>query len=397
MSGGIVQLVATGAQDEWLTGSPQVSFFRSSFKRSTHYASAVERQIIQGAPTPGGISTVRFEKKGDLLSYVYMTARDSNGAVVANLNWEKIIDRVQLYIGGQEIDSQDFNYMTDVEPVVGAQTLCQRYLGNGTASAQVMTNKVASFFPLKFFFCKDWSVVLPLVALQFHDVEIRITWSSNLGTNVGNDTPTTSVTGTFAQLQYGFWTQFVYLDKDEREFFASQEHNLLMTQVQRVPIGTNNVQELALAHPIKFLAFQCATYNSAANYNAGAGGATMANWTLLTQINGVDVGEPRHLPAFVDVNQYYHTQFGYMPVPSGSNPTCPVAIIPFCLDTTKLQPTGTLNFSRIDTYRLVTPIAIGANGLKTLANPNITVPYLYAVNYNVLKIKNGMGGLLYAN
>jgi hypothetical protein len=98
----------------------------------------------------------------------------------------------------------------------------------------------------------------------------------------------------------------------------------------------------------------------------------------------------------VDVAQYYNTQFGYLPVPSGANPTTPVAILPFCLDTGKLQPTGTLNFSRIDTYRLVVPVAL-TNGVKGLCNPNITVPYLYAVNYNVLRIKNGMGGLLYAN
>ena len=57
MSGGIVQLVATGAQDAWLTGKPEVSFFRSSYRRYTHYASSLERQVIQGAPIAGGIST----------------------------------------------------------------------------------------------------------------------------------------------------------------------------------------------------------------------------------------------------------------------------------------------------------------------------------------------------
>ena len=47
-AGGIVQLVATGAQDAWLTGKPEVSFFRSNYRRYTHFASSVERQIIQG-------------------------------------------------------------------------------------------------------------------------------------------------------------------------------------------------------------------------------------------------------------------------------------------------------------------------------------------------------------
>jgi hypothetical protein len=70
MSGGVVQLVAVGPQDAWLTGKPEVSFYRSNYKRYTHYANSVERQVIQGAPIAGGISTIRFEKKGDLLSYV---------------------------------------------------------------------------------------------------------------------------------------------------------------------------------------------------------------------------------------------------------------------------------------------------------------------------------------
>ena len=106
MSGGIVQLVATGAQDAWLTGKPEVSFFRSNYRRYTHYAHSVERQIIQGQPTPGGISTIRFEKKGDLLSYVYFTARDTNGSMINNLDWSKVIDKVELIIGGQIIDTR---------------------------------------------------------------------------------------------------------------------------------------------------------------------------------------------------------------------------------------------------------------------------------------------------
>ena len=123
MSGGIVQLVATGVQDEWLTGKPEVSFFRANYKRYTHFASSVERQLIQGTPQAGSISTIRLEKKGDLVSYMYLTARDANGTYISNLDWSQVISRVQLYIGGQEIDSQDFQWLSDVEPVVGAQNL----------------------------------------------------------------------------------------------------------------------------------------------------------------------------------------------------------------------------------------------------------------------------------
>ena len=572
MSGGIVQLVATGAQDAWLTGKPEVSFFRSNYRRYTHYAHSVERQIIQGQPTAGGISTIRFEKKGDLLSYVYFTARDTNGSVVNNLDWSKVIDKVELMIGGQIIDTQDFEYSTDIEPLTGAQNFSQRYLNNQTASQATPTNQKNVFYPLKFFFCKDWSVSLPLVALQFHDVELRITWSQNLGStvnfgltnlpslssapqglvkcisqgaeavgNVGNlvvtstvgplfpgmliadttcnlqtnaavvqatsnadsnvivrfantansnvlsatfdgllglyapvvtgqtaasetfllnatsqtfdvtrfasplgqatvpsvgqfiaglpvtgpvyvsnvlpGTGVTTITATFnagpssripsqatiaffngtvtssvkySDLMFQCWSNFVYLDETERSFFAKGTQDLLITQVNRVTILNNPVQELALAQPVKFLAFPAANYPSI--YANGAGSVAASRYVLKTQINGVDVGEFRSLPAYTDAAHYYNTPFGYMHSEKVAN----VAIISYCLDTSKLQPTGTLNFSRLDTFRLVTDPQL-ANGILGLTNQAITSPYLYAVNYNVLRIQNGLGGLLYAN
>jgi hypothetical protein len=388
MSGGIVQLVATGAQDTWLTGKPEVSFFRSNYKRYTHYTAVTERQLIQGQPTAGSISTIRFEKKGDLLSYVYLTARDKNGAQVNKLSWVNVIDRVELLIGGQVIDMQDFPYMTDIEPVTGAQTFNQRYLNNGNAS---VNNQQAGFLPLKFFFCKDWAAALPLVALQYHDVELRITWAANLAAAA---TEAADGSQSYAQLQYQAWTSFVYLDQAEREFFAKNAHDMLITQVQRVPIGTQPMQELALAHPVKFLAFQSNNYATVYNTGGvGAGSATAVNLQLKVQINGVDVGESRFLPAYTDVTQYYHTQYGY----AGNSTIANVAIISYCLDTSKLQPTGTLNFSRLDTYRLIVPTGL-SGGLKGLANQAAGAGgYIYAVNLNVLRIQNGMGSVLYSS
>jgi hypothetical protein len=523
MSGGIVQLVATGVQDEWLTGKPEISFFRSNYKRYTHYSSSVERQTIQGTPSAGNISTVRLEKKGDLVSYMYLTARDGNNALVANLDWSQVISRIQLFIGGQEIDSQDFQWMSDVEPVVGGANYNQRYLNNqANPSASQNTNQVASFFPLKFFFNKDWMVSLPLVALAFHDVEIRITWAPNSGSlttagTAGGITPTGSITGnlltltagvyniipgqqlsgssisttctvlsiisgtgnsgtsvfllsavqanvasstlnittanqtfsptnglgaptwisgasgstvvssgttllpnspTYSQLSYQLWTNFIYLDAEERDFFAKTPMDVLMTQVQRVPVGQTAVQEIALAHPIKYIAFQSNNYNvmySTNGYPAvspvltgGSTSSTAMFATLRTQINGSDVGEDKSLAQYTDIPQYYHTQVGYVTTPSGTFNIANVAIINYCLDTTKLQPTGTLNFSRLDTYRLVTPTLLNlggpaGTGMAALSQPPSQLrghpgaTYLYAVNYNILRIQKGMGGLLYAN
>jgi hypothetical protein len=387
MSGGIVQLVATGAQDAWLTGKPEVSFFRSNYRRYTHYANSVERQVIQGAPIAGGISTIRFEKKGDLINYVYLTARDGNGAVVPIVNWSNVIDKIEFMIGGQVIDTQDVTYSTQIEPVTGAQNYSQRLLLGNTGNHLYSNNTISGFYPLKFFFNKDWSVSLPLVALQFHDVELRITWSTNLAavTNFNG----AANAANYNNLQYIAWTNFTYLDQAERDYFANTPQDLLITQVQRtIVLGSQTMQELALAQPVKFLAFSTANYGSAYG-TTGASSATVKDYMLKTQVNGVDVGEFRHLPAYVDLPQYYNTPFGYLP--NGINcGTANVGMISYCLDTSKLQPTGTLNFSRLDTYRIVVPPTITIGDL-------IKSTYLYAVGYNVLRIQNGLGSLLYAN
>jgi hypothetical protein len=388
MSGGIVQLVAIGAQDVYLTGKPEVSFYRSSYKRYTHFANSVERQLISGQPTPGGISTVRFEKKGDLLSYVYLSARDSSGALVPNLNWtSNIIDKVELLIGGQVIDTQDMEYTNNIEPVTGAINANQRMLGPYGGGISPGSN-VNSFQALKFFFCKDWQSALPLVALQYHDVELRITWSSQLGSAATSGAALISPSTTYAGLQYILWSNFIYLDQAERDYFAKNSHDMLITQVQRQFVPAAPVMELAFAHPVKFLAFSANSY--ATTYVSSASAASQLQFK--TQVNGVDIGESRALPHWVDAAQYYHTPYGYAPYGNVSN----VAIVPFCLDTSKLQPTGTLNFSRIDTYRLVTPSTINVRTL-TLNSQNTASAYVYAVNYNVLRIQGGMGALLYSS
>jgi len=387
MSGGIVQLVATGAQDAWLTGKPEVSFFRSSYRRYTHYASSVERQVIQGAPIAGGISTIRLEKKGDLLNYIYMTARDGNGSLVPIVNWSNVIDKVELMIGGQVIDTQDITYSTEIEPVTGAQNTSQRYLIGNSGNHLSSNNSISGFYPLKFFFNKDWSVALPLVSLQFHDVELRITWSNNLAAVTDFNAAANAVN--YNKLQYIAWCNFTYLDQTERDYFANTPQDLLITQVQRtIVLGSQTMQELALAQPVKFLAFTSNAYHQTYG-TKGVNSALVKDHMLKTQVNGVDVGEFRHLPAFVDIPQYYNTPFGYLPNGADAG-TANVGIINYCLDTSKLQPTGTLNFSRLDTYRIVVPPTITIGAL-------IKSTYLYAVGYNVLRIQNGLGSLLYAN
>ena len=328
MSGGIAQLVAVGAQDAHLVGQPEVSFFRSNYKRHTNFAQTVERQVIQGNPSSNGMSTVRFERKGDMVGYVYIANRSGNLT-----NWGARISKVELLIGGQVIDEQDYEFSSKLAPTVMNQTYSKSTYSGET------------FYPLRFSFCENAQSAIPLIALQYHDVELRITW------------------GATATADAEVYVQFIHLDTDERTALSSTPQNMLITQTQKAVASASKTQELNFNHPMKYLV---------------AVNAMTAADKLKLQINGTDVTDAKKvIPHFTSAPIYYHTTAGDC---SADN----VTLIPFCLDTAKVQPTGSLNFSRLDSARLVSDNTSFANTI-------------YAVNYNILRIENGMGGLMYSN
>jgi hypothetical protein len=439
--------VAVGAQDTHLVGNPEVSFFQSSYKRHTNFSSVIERQVIQNTPAANGLSSIRFERKGDMLSYVYLTPVNSSDATL-QCDWSKVVDKAELYIGGQLIDTQHFEYSTKIHTDIMANSFSKSAFGSAPTGA----DQTSFFYPLKFWFGENWQSSLPLIALQYHDVEIRIYWASDpvpgpaIATAIANykaaidaaiadasvtgaanatdaqvaflvlydgaetdallaalvaagitgyskngttrqitgdvfdfSTPATSsitytVTDTLqalAQSSLEIWARYVYLDTDERRMMAEKSMDMLIHQVQRIPTPNSKTADLTFNHPVKFIA------STSANFSA-------AN-RLLFQLNGVDVGEKKQsVPHYKQVSSYHHTQFGADPASNDTGFESVTMMIPFCLDASKLQPTGTCNFSRMDSARLI------------LNNQNIDAP-IYAVNYNILRVQNGMGGLLYAN
>ena len=351
MSGGIAQLVAVGAQDVHLVGQPEVSFFRSTYKRHTNFSQTVERQVIQGNVSNNGMSTVRFERKGDLLGYVYLVANDGTQAVdISQANWRTMISKVELLVGGQVIDEQDATFSTLIAPTLLA-TSTPKSMGGDLFGA----TSASRFYPLRFNFCENWQSALPLISLQYHDVELRITWGSAAADS---------------SRKWEVFANYAYLDTQEREMFASKPQNMIMTQVQKAIASGSKIQELNFNHPVKFLAAADATAVTMVSTNGNK---------LKLQINGTDVADYKYAnPHFTSVPLYYHTSNG------DANPGTKLFTYPFCLDTGKLQPTGSLNFSRLDSASIVNDTA---NSDKDI----------YAVNYNVLRIENGMGGLLYSN
>jgi hypothetical protein len=349
MSGGIAQLVAVGAQDVHLVGQPEVSFFRSNYKRHTNFSQTVERQVIQGNVSNNGMSTIRFERKGDMLNYVYLVP-NTGTATTAIADWTTMVSKIELLVGGQVIDEQDSTYSTLIAPVLSATSTSKSVAGDLYGGA---TNE--RFYPLRFAFCENWQTALPLIALQYHDVELRITWGAAAADNAK---------------KWDVYANYAFLDTQERELFASQPMNLLITQVQKAISSGSKIQELNFNHPVKYL--------------ASADSAALAilnnDNKLKLQINGTDVADFKFAdPNFSHVPLYYHTTNASKPAVAKT-----LFFYPFCLDAAKLQPTGTLNFSRLDSARIICD------------NQNVAKA-VYAVNYNVLRIENGMGGLLYSN
>ena len=341
MSGGIAQLVAVGAQDAHLVGQPEVSFFRSNYKRHTNFAQTVERQTIQGNPSANGMSTVRFERKGDMLGYVYLADRSAN-----HVAWETAVSKVELLIGGQVIDTQEFKFSSLLAPITMDQT----------ASKSSYVAGQGTFYPLRFSFCENAQSALPLVALQYHDVELRITWAGSPPSDVE------------------LYAQFIHLDTDERTALSSTPQNMIVTQTQKAVASKSATQELSFNHPIKYLIAE-----NTVNVNKQLADTTK----MRLQINGTDVADPKTVsPHFTSAPIYYHTAHGDVCTGGANNDT--IILVPFCLDTSKVQPTGSLNFSRLDSARLVVE--------------GDTFEYdVYGVNYNILRIENGMGGLMYSN
>jgi hypothetical protein len=365
MSAALIDLVSKGAQDVYITGDPQVSFFRQNYKRYTNFSMKPERMDYIGTFAANNEVSIPIRSKGDLLSYLWI--EDTNISNVAT-NTDGFFSAdasnpttFELWIGGQKVSELDSLFIQGVyNPLLRDNS--------AKASCTVTTNVAKqnhgqNHFMIPFFFGEDWTKALPIVALQYHEVEIRIKCRDGY---TPQGTPKV----------YG---NYIYLDTDERTFFTETEHELLITQTQYQP-ATNTDTELDLSyfnHPVKSLHLVS---------GAAAGQQWADEYTFSTSslyINGT--------PLFENTSNVYHhnvvPQMHCTDLPDDVLDDLPTYSWPFCLTMSKSQPTGTLNFSRIDNAKLMVNNVSGGN----------TLHRIYAVNYNILRIKNGMAGIAFGN
>ena len=359
MSGAIVDLVSKGVQDVYITDDKGMSLFKMKYQRHTNFAQAPKQlNLIGQTVSNNGQSVIKIESLGDLVNHIWLEGDD----LVQNLSGS-VFD---LYIGGQKVDSQTFDFKNEIWQVYLSETWTKSMNGN------ISSNK---FFPLHFFFC-DNEMFLPILSLQYHEVEIRVTWGS-------------SVSGSASTLKC--YANFVYLDTTEREEMIKKPMDLMITQVQRytypVSNGLNQVDLSVVNHPVKSLFFGFEKQGIFTPNDS----LTFAGADL--QINGTYVFENMSPLFFHTVQSYYKTKYGrvnYNNTAEAPNYTR-YFMYNFCIDASSYKPTGTCNFSRLDNSKLT------LKGVSVASERSSSDLLVYAVNYNILRIKSGIAGILFAN
>jgi hypothetical protein len=418
MGGGLMQLVAYGAQDIYLTGNPQITFFKVVYRRHTNFSMEAIEQTLDGTVAIGNNVSATISRNGDLVHKMYVqldltcTANDptaAHGAVRDTCVGTAALKECEIEIGGQRIDRLPHAWLqtwdeltnpqyqdtvlvdqTDTTAVTEMSEANLRYSPNAyqnQVGGHVYTSGHGHTFtvPLPFWFCRNPGLALPLIALQYHEVKLKITFESagNLAANA------TSIDA--AKL----WVDYIYLDTDERRRFAQVSHEYLIEQLQVQTAsgsasGTKQSITLNFNHPVKELIWcqQAKTANPTefdildlVGHNADDAGGKGA---VKLKLNGHDRFSERVMSYFTRVQPAQH----HTNVPLASR----FGVYSFALKPEEHQPSGTCNFSRIDNAILEYTQTSGQNHSSGRGHL-----YIFAVNYNVLRIMSGMGGLAYSN
>jgi hypothetical protein len=425
MGGGLMQLVAYGAQDIYLTGQPQITFFKSVYRRHTNFAVESIQQTINGSVAPGARVSVTISRNGDLLKNLWIQYNPSllipaagSTILAADLS-HSLLQILEIEIGGQLIDRHYGMWLTvwrdlcemnpvgsqgdltagGAEPIMNADTVSstryQRmsYTHQGGAAVSTLLAPTEAYIPMRFWFCKNPGLAIPLIALQYHEVKFNIQFALTAFSTYGG-----SGANNLAAAGVSVYADYVYLDTTERRQFAQNAHEYLIDQLQSQQEGSSGTTQsstirLNFNHPVKELIWVGQPTALTSGSTGDSGGATPSSITGASGdaaavsglqckiiLNGTDRFTARNIKYFTR-NQVWdcHTGFGATGVPDA------IGVYSFALRPEEHQPSGTCNFSRIDTAQL------------WFAGDYVNALNIYAVNYNVLRIMSGMGGLAYSN
>jgi len=436
--GGLLQLVAVGKQDTFLTGNPQISFFKMVYRRYTNFAVESQPMYFDGTANFGQRISCLVPRRGDLLGKLYidvllpgLTLHDGSNTPVSYVNsiGNALIQEITFEVGEQEIDRQTGEWMEIWEQLTtpaGQKDALNSMIGrvDGYTVPDLIPGPSSEglrlYIPLQFYFCRNPGLYIPLLALQYHPIRINITIAPLQSLFYSQQlilVPNCSLTVNPANItSMMLWGDYVYLDTEERRRFVSKSHEYLIEQIQYTPlIGVTQAQaqvniQTDFNHPIKEFIFvarrdfmnqvhEFFNYSSLATneplpasvqpYLMPGQVRTDLISTALLQLDGYDRFQVRQAPYFRLVQPYDH------------HTTTPVQNFIYCysiaLRPEDAQPTGTLNASRIDSVNW--QIAMNPNLNAFDATPPTTrgpcTIRIYAINYNIFRVVNGFGGVLF--
>jgi Major capsid protein N-terminus/Large eukaryotic DNA virus major capsid protein len=287
-----MQLVAYGAQDMYLTGNPQITFFKVIYRRHTNFSMESIEQTFNGSADWGKKVTCTVSRNGDLIHRVYLRvelpevtvpARTSSSAYTGfrwlNMLGHILVKSVEIEIGGQRIDKHYGEWLhiwNELTQTAGHQLGYANMIGNipqlttpllnDTTSAVTVPGQIL-YIPLEFWFCRNPGLALPLIALQYHEVKINLElrdakdcyWAGTTTDTGANWTTNLSAPGLVVPAldSCSLFVDYIYLDTDERRRFAQTAHEYLIEQLQftgdESTSNTNNKVKLSYNHPTKAL------------------------------------------------------------------------------------------------------------------------------------------------
>ena len=510
MGGGLIQIVAYGAQDVYLTGNPQITFFKVVYRRHTNFACEAIEQTFNGTPALGNRTTVPITRNGDLVTKMWLkttiattdtltdAAKSSTvtaqyvlgdagtaitgtggGANVTNLDFSNsadgeitvtdsdtndvitaaafpvgsvvriqtttnyngyftvktagtdnvvvlnalsatfdgtvaaenddadavmtpytsaetfswgtdvgysLINSIELQIGGTKIDKHYGKWMhiwSQLTKSSNQDVSHAQIIGPTTAAGAAPSHEL--FVPLQFFCCRNDGLALPLIALQYHDVRLEFNFETGQNTIVNLNTSGLSGSkgGNVSISNTSLLVNYIYLDSEERKRFAQASHEYLIEQLQFTGVETvstsgSNKIRLNFNHPVKELIWAAEKYAAnVSHFDFSDGSSSNPVSKAIIQLNGHDRFSEQSGKFFNYVQTHTH---------HSRTPSVGINVYSFALNPEEHQPSGTCNFSRIDNATLNVTTASSGSQL-----------YVYGVNYNVLRIMSGMGGLAYSN
>jgi len=304
MGGGLMQLVAYGAQDVYLTGNPQITFWKVTYRRHTNFAMESIEQTFNGQADFGRRVQCTVSRNGDLAYRTYLQVTlpeinqsDATAASGVYARWldnpgHQLISQVEVEIGGQRIDKQygdwmhlwnqltltseqeagfhkmignttQLTYLTDPAFAKVATACSASDVPNATCAPRQALPETTLYIPLEFWFCRNPGLALPLIALQYHEVKINIEirpmdeclWAVKSINAGGSDNVKETKAYSKSLVAASLYVDYVFLDTDERRRMAQNPHEYLIEQLQFTgdeSIGSSsNKVKLNFNHPCK--------------------------------------------------------------------------------------------------------------------------------------------------